>query len=57
MVNNGTTSVITSGVYDTHDRLTSDGNCSYLYTKNGELTKKTCTNGEESDITHYVYDV
>jgi YD repeat-containing protein len=56
-VNNGTTSVITSGVYDTHDRLTSDGNCSYLYTKNGELTKKTCTNGEESDITHYVYDV
>jgi len=56
-VDNGTTSVITSGVYDTQDRLTSYGNCTYIYTKNGELTKKTCTNGEESDITHYVYDV
>ncbi|WP_448550555.1 hypothetical protein, partial [Thalassotalea fusca] len=42
-----------NGVYDSQDRLTSYGNCSYQYTANGELKQKTCG----SDVTQYSYDV
>jgi len=57
MVDDGVTSSVVNGTYDEQDRLTSYGNCSYQYTKNGELTQKTCDTGEVSDITSYIYDV
>jgi len=52
-IDDGTTPIITSGVYDEQDRLISYGNCSYQYSKNGELQQKVCG----TDTTDYIYDV
>ncbi len=56
-VDDGTNITVTNGVYDAQDRLTSYDNCTYQYTANGELTQKSCTNGIDTDITKYSYDV
>jgi len=42
-----------AGTYDAQDRMTSYGGCTYLYTANGEMARKTCG----SAITQFDIDV
>jgi len=44
-----------TGGYDAQDRMQSYGSCSYEYTRNGELTRRTVS--ATSAITEYDYDV
>ena len=39
-INDGTTPIVTNGVYDEQDRLTSYGDCTYLYSKMVNYSRK-----------------
>ncbi len=39
-----------SGTYDAQDRMSTYGGCTYLYTANGEMTRKTCSAITQFDI-------
>lgn len=52
-INDGTNTTTETATYDEQDRLLTYDNCTFAYTNNGELKKRTCG----ADITTYDYDV